>query len=452
MQNATFFSFDNKTDNNLLNYKNKICFDQNSKKKYEKILSVLDPDNNGLTSSEVQSLWFEVKSAASQTAQNNVLNTNEATQFVKARFKNKQVSVSNFIDFIKLVTDTVNKSFNKMNLTKHYNTQLSSELIGKKVAPNKKYTLVNLQRLYPKNKGYEVKSINDDFHVTKNGKDCIIYYFNSNGGVSIDNKENNLYAIENPDGTLAGIYNGDKLIDFEYSLNPSKQLKNKNKYHNGNEFYITKKGNSLGITNRSNFRVTIVDFDKILKNIPQSMKKDMINFLQQLPAEVLEDISREGIRIKFDSGDHGDVAGYYDPQNNTINLTYNHKDDAETLVHELGHAIDYHKDFFNLKKNSDCNNSYKTIFEKEMAIYKKNGYKVNKQNYSGTLSNFTYTNSNEGAYCTTNETEMFAECYTLLMLDKCQSQSTLDIYFPNTLKAVKDILEKTRKLPVNMRR
>ena len=115
----------------------------------------------------MQSLWFEIKNSASQTAQNNVLNTNEATQFVKARFKNKQISVSNFIDFIKLVTDTVNKSFNKMNLTKHYNTQFSSELIGKKVAPNKKYTLVNLQRLYPKHKGYEVKSINGEFHVTK---------------------------------------------------------------------------------------------------------------------------------------------------------------------------------------------------------------------------------------------------------------------------------------------
>lgn len=449
MQNATFFSFDNKTDNNLLNYKNKICFDQNSKKKYEKILSVLDPDNNGLTSSEVQSLWFEVKSAASETAQNNVLNTNEATQFVKARFKNKQVSVSNFIDFIKLVTDTVNKSFNKMNLTKHYNTQFSSELIGKKVAPNKKYTLVNLQRLYPKNKGYEVKSINGEFHVTKNGKDCIIYYIKCDGGASIDDKENNLYTIENSDGTLNAVYKGYKLIGFESHFYPSKQLKNKNEYHNGNEFYITKKGNSLGITNRSDFRVTIVDFDRILKNIPQSMKKDMINFLQQLPAEVLEDLSREGIRIKFDSEDHGDVAAYYRPANNTIYLQFDYIHDAETLVHELGHAID-HKGFLNLNKNGYFNNSYKTIFEKEMAIYKKNGGKVNEQHES--LFNSKTTNSKEGAYCTTNETEMFAECYTLLMLGDCHSKETITTYFPNTLKAVKDILEKTRKLPVNMRR
>lgn len=449
MQNTTFFSFDNKTDNNLLNYKNKICFDQNSKKKYEKILSVLDPDNNGLTSSEVQSLWFEIKNSASQTAQNNVLNTNEATQFVKARFKNKQISVSNFIDFIKLVTDTVNKSFNKMNLTKHHNTQFSSELIGKKVAPNKKYTLVNLQRLYPKNKGYEVKSINGEFHVTKNGKDCIIYYIKCDGGASIDDKDNNLYTIENPDGTLNAIYNGDKLIGFDSHFNPSQQLKNKNKYHNGNEFYITKKGNSLGITNRSNFRVTIVDFDKILKNIPQFMKKDMINFLQQLPAEVLEDLSREGIRIKFDSEDHGDVAAYYRPANNTINLQFDYIHNADTLVHELGHAID-HKGFLNINKNGYFNNSYKTIFEKEMAIYKKNGGKVNEQHQS--LFNFKTTNSKEGAYCTTNETEMFAECYTLLMLGDCHSKDTIITHFPNTLKVVKNILEKTRKLPVNMRR
>lgn len=449
MQNTTFFSFDNKTDNNLLNYKNRICFDQNSKKKYEKILSVLDPDNNGLTSSEVQSLWFEIKNSASQTAQNNVLNTNEATQFVKARFKNKQISVSNFIDFIKLVTDTVNKSFNKMNLTKHYNTQFSSELIGKKVAPNKKYTLVNLQRLYPKNKGYEVKSINGEFHVTKNGKDCIIYYIKCDGGASIDDKDNNLYTIENPDGTLNAIYNGDKLIGFDSHFNPSQQLKNKNKYHNGNEFYITKKGNSLGITNRSNFRVTIVDFDKILKNIPQFMKKDMINFLQQLPAEVLEDLSREGIRIKFDSEDHGDSAAYYRVANNTINLQFDYIHDAETLVHELGHAIDF-KGFLNLNSNGDFNNNYKTIFEKEMAIYKKNGGKVNEQHKS--LFNSKTTNSKEGAYCTTNETEMFAECYTLLMLGDCHSKDTIITHFPNTLKVVKNILEKTRKLPVNMRR
>ena len=310
MQNRTFFSFDNKTDNNLLNYKNKICFDQNSKKKYEKILSVLDPDNNGLTSSEVQSLWFEIKNSASQTAQNNVLNTNEATQFVKARFKNKQISVSNFIDFIKLVTDTVNKSFNKMNLTKHYNTQFSSELIGKKVAPNKKYTLVNLQRLYPKNKGYEVKSINGEFHVTKNGKDCIIYYIKCDGGASIDDKDNNLYTIENPDGTLNAIYNGDKLIGFDSHFNPSQQLKNKNEYHNGNEFYITKKGNSLGITNRSNFRVTIVDFDKILKSKEFANKQMKINAKEGLVAQDMDTNSPIPLH-KLSSGEQNLIILYF---------------------------------------------------------------------------------------------------------------------------------------------
>lgn len=450
MQNTTFFSFDNKTDNNLLNYKNRICFDQNSKKKYEKILSVLDPDNNGLTSSEVQSLWFEIKNSASQTAQSNVLNTNEATQFVKARFKNKQVSVSNFIDFIKLLTDTVNASFNKMSWTKHYNNQLPSELIDNKVAPKKKYTLANLQQLYPKNKGYEVKFTNGEFHVSKNGKDCIIYFIKSNGGASIDDKENNLYIIENQNGTIDRIYKGIDDITTNYS---SKQLKNKNEYHNGNEFYITKKGNSLGITNRSNFRVTIVDFDKILKNIPQFMKKDMINFLQQLPAEVLEDLSREGVTINFDSKDHGDLAGYYSSNNNTINLQDIYKNHTETLVHELGHAIDYTKGFLDLKNSSNFNNNYKTIFEQEMATYKKNGGKVNVQHqYNYSQSDFTFTNSLEGAYCTTDEKEMFAECYTLLMLGDCQSKDTIITHFPNTLKAVKDILEKTRKLPVNMRR
>ena len=85
-----------------------------------------------------------------------------------------------------------------------------------------------------------------------------------------------------------------------------------------------------------------------------------------------------------------------------------------------------------------------------MAIYKKNGGKVNEQHRS--LFNSKTTNRNEGAYCTTDETEMFAECYTLLMLGDCDSKDTIITHFPNTLKAVKDILEKTRKLPVNMRR
>ena len=48
-------------------------------------------------------------------------------------------------------------------------------------------------------------------------------------------------------------------------------------------------------------------------------------------------------------------------------------------------------------------------------------------------------------YCTYSIGEMFAECYTLLMLGDCKSKDCILQYFPDTLENVKKHLEWIRQ-------
>ncbi len=49
-------------------------------------------------------------------------------------------------------------------------------------------------------------------------------------------------------------------------------------------------------------------------------------------------------------------------------------------------------------------------------------------------------------YCTKNEAEMFAECYTFLMTNSCDSEGVIKKHFPKTLKEVKRLLGEARGL------
>ena len=50
-------------------------------------------------------------------------------------------------------------------------------------------------------------------------------------------------------------------------------------------------------------------------------------------------------------------------------------------------------------------------------------------------------------YCTYTQEEMFAECYTLLILGNCKSKNVILKYFPECLECAKEIIKETRNLP-----
>ena len=108
--------------------------------------------------------------------------------------------------------------------------------------------------------------------------------------------------------------------------------------------------------------------------------------------------------------------------------------DPTVIVHELGHAIDNR----NILKYSTQSEEFKKVFEEEMKAYEAAG----NQRYDGTYRAVPN-------YCTTNEKEMFAECYTMLMFGKPSSSSGELIlqYFPKTLEMCKKILQETRNRP-----
>ncbi len=54
-------------------------------------------------------------------------------------------------------------------------------------------------------------------------------------------------------------------------------------------------------------------------------------------------------------------------------------------------------------------------------------------------------------YCLKTENEMFADCYTLLMLGKCPSKDTILEYFPETLEQAKKQIEYVRSADDNLR-
>ena len=124
------------------------------------------------------------------------------------------------------------------------------------------------------------------------------------------------------------------------------------------------------------------------------------------------------------------MAGRFSPKEDNIATTFRYEynnSKMTTLVHELGHAMD------NTRNNNSGNQfsfgeKYYGTFIKELAA-----------------SGLRYDGSDDKLYCTKDINEMFAECYTLLMLGDCQSKDCILKHFPETLENVKKHIEWIRQ-------
>ena len=72
-------------------------------------MSVFDTDNNGeLNSSEIKSIWHEVRKYAAKDGNQDELSKTEAEDLILNVLKNWKVKASDLISFISKVTSTLN--------------------------------------------------------------------------------------------------------------------------------------------------------------------------------------------------------------------------------------------------------------------------------------------------------------------------------------------------------
>ena len=201
---------------------------------------------------------------------------------------------------------------------------------------------------------------------------------------------------------------------------------------NGNIYNIKFSHNSaviFDVTSGKNYKINL---DKLLQNIKQEDKEEYINILKMQNGEILKDLSIEADVICSTEGNF--FNGLYDSSLDTIYI----EKDASVLAHELGHALDY-----NLATNTSSvsrNQNFTDTYLDELYKYIEKG---------GTTIDFNNGNqSGSGHYASTDEKEMFAEIYSLLINGTCSSDDCIIQYFPETLSLAKKHIEKIRKMPV----
>ena len=210
-----------------------------------------------------------------------------------------------------------------------------------------------------------------------------------------------------------------------------------NEYYTGDLYFTEKNNNILKITNINNGTVVEVNLDVLLENMPN--KANAINYVLELPAEVIIDMWCEA---EYYWGSSQGTGGTYFLNGDVVRLN-----NFSSIVHETGHAIDDLGSYFSKSKE------FKNAFNEGLKSFLADGntkYEGSWKNY-GTPDEY-YSCDTDGPYCTSNEQEMFAECYAL-----CMGYSYVDTaevvikYFPECLELVKEQIEYVRSLSASGR-
>ena len=238
-----------------------------------------------------------------------------------------------------------------------------------------------------------------------------------------------------------------KMAYSTYDKTKTRSSQVKNGFYKGGNYTITSKFGKTTVVDNSTGKKHTLDLDKMLSKLPDAEQAKTLKMMQNLPAEVLIDLSVE-INKKINDGKNigmKNAAAFYTPDDNEITLGVNRPiyDNAEIFVHELGHAIDYNGVILNTAGSTDGN--MKKVFEKELKAYLAKGYKQSEG--AGRKSTVILNGKKQSSYATTDEQEMFAECYTLMMLGDCKSKEVITKFFPETFNAAKKLLAEIRNKP-----
>lgn len=186
---------------------------------------------------------------------------------------------------------------------------------------------------------------------------------------------------------------------------------------------------------------TVIDLNKLLKPFNMEERKKIIAAFRKIPGEVLLDLYKEGTYTNKEV--MKGYNGHYTPFFDKIALRGGSMS-AKIIVHELGHAID----FLAFRIPQTLQPKFQYIYGQELKKYEQDGHVRSTTSYNIIKGEVNIQDNDDElgcTYVTNNAKEAFAECYTLLMLGHCNSEKTIQKYFPKTLKCAKEILLETRK-------
>lgn len=237
-----------------------------------------------------------------------------------------------------------------------------------------------------------------------------------------------------------------KCVEKAENYNPylNKESKINNKYYSGNNYKVTQNGDNMTILNQKTGEKTIVDLEKICNGLPIIQKIRVKKAIQNLPAEVIIDISKE---VSFDISDNlGVYRSSFDQIFDKIDLGskfYQCGSAEYTLVHETGHALDYMGYVLNTSSVADDTNFMKA-YNAELQAFIDAGNERYEEKWHPLTRTYSPKSGKVENYVTWNEREMFAECYSLLMTGSCTCKNCILTYFPKTLEAAKQHLDYIR--------
>lgn len=264
-----------------------------------------------------------------------------------------------------------------------------------------------------------------------------------------------------------------KVFNRIKSVNPEiSSSKISNQYYTSDKTYtkiITDK--NIIIIDTATNEITDINLSNLLSPFNEKEQSTIITSLKEMNAEALLDIATEvtftdktisvntkAVNDAEDDTTSTNIEALYNAENDMISLSGGNYT-AETILHELGHAVDAIGSDAN-SYQTEKNDTFKNIFKEEMNEYIRTGHKrcsqdINSEDVENMVYSEgdteaipTFTNSN---YATLDEQEMFAECYSLLINGTCSSQEVIDKYFPKTRDYVLKIIKETRELPSNIR-
>lgn len=225
--------------------------------------------------------------------------------------------------------------------------------------------------------------------------------------------------------------------------NPNLTIENSqvnNQYYQGDPYSVKYNGLSVTVTNKRTNEKHSFNFSNLLANVSEEEKVEFMKYIQTLPGEVLEDIAIELDNLQGVAGK--DMHTRKDNPNFVAGGYYTGNDDAITtspihLVHELGHAIDYHGQAGDNMSVITQDVEVVSTFEQELQAFKDAGNKQYDYNDDSTRIGKNYA--------TANVREMFAESYTLMMTGQCKSGDTITKYFPKTFALIQERLASFRQ-------
>ena len=220
------------------------------------------------------------------------------------------------------------------------------------------------------------------------------------------------------------------LFDDTRRYNPELFVENsqlQNDYYTGDEYSVRYNGPVVNIYNKTTNEETRLNLQKVLQlgNFDRRQKSRLISEIQELPAEVLENLAIEIAYIEaINKSDtytslNSDfrVGAYYTSSKETMSL---YRPNVEYLIHELGHAIDniYPSQDIDSGKFASSFGRFKAKYDELVTRYEAKGNKRFDAMNPPKFSIFKRTDN----YMTYNELEGFAICFQAMM--GCEDSQT----------------------------